>query len=604
MVTSPTPALGTLRMEVENIAFLVERLHEDCSPLQYLRELTQNGIEAISRDGGSGEIIWDVEWLRFELADEPVFKLAIIDTGLGMTGEEMERYINHLSSSIGQQSLATNYGLGAKISAAPLNPEGMIYLSWKAGQGYMTHLWKDPTDGQYGLRQFLRPDGSYGNWTSIDDDLKPQVIDESGTMVILLGRASEEDTMQAPTGAPGASRWIAKYLNTRYYRFPDDVTVRAREGWETPRGNADINHLRNVTGQAKYLDAHAQDSGSVRLGAATARWWLLREEDALTQNSGHINSAGHVAALYQDELYETATGSSARTRLQRFGILFGSKRVVIYVEPDPDIGSLTTNTARTQLLVDNEPLPWDEWAAEFRENLPEPLQDLVDGYDKTATDSDLNQEIRKRLKPFRDLFKLSRYRPTPGGDLLISDQTSGGVSRSTNGTQRGGSREGGSGGRDGDIYALFQKDVGTPAREVPAGDFPVVKWISLADRTRDPGYLEDRAAEYLPEQNTIMANGDFRLFADTIKRWDERYRTAQLPAVRSQIEDVVKSWVGQQLVEAVTGALELRASKHWTSEHVEAILSPEALTAVLMPRTYVETVVGRHLGRTVGSLKT
>ena len=130
-----------------------------------------------------------------------------------------------------------------------------------------------------------------------------------------------------------------------------------------------------------------------------------------------------------------------------------------------------------------------------------------------------------------------------------------------------------------------------------------MKWISLADHTRETGHLEDRAAAYLPDQNIIMANLDFRLFADTVKRWDEKYRAAGLPVTRSQIEDAVKSWVGQQLIEAVAGALELRASKHWTSEHVANILSPESLTVVLMPRTYVETAVSRHLGRTVGSLK-
>ena len=32
--------------------------------------------------------------------------------------------------------------------------------------------------------------------------------------------------------------------------------------------------------------------------------------------------------------------------------------------------SLTTNTARNELLLDSQRLPWTEWAAEFREKLP------------------------------------------------------------------------------------------------------------------------------------------------------------------------------------------------------------------------------------------
>ena len=38
-----------LEMTVSNIGFLLDRLGQDCHPLQFLRELTQNSIEAINR---------------------------------------------------------------------------------------------------------------------------------------------------------------------------------------------------------------------------------------------------------------------------------------------------------------------------------------------------------------------------------------------------------------------------------------------------------------------------------------------------------------------------------------------------------------------------
>lgn len=40
-------AKQTLEMKVANTGFIVDRLGRDCAPLQYLRELTQNSIEAI-----------------------------------------------------------------------------------------------------------------------------------------------------------------------------------------------------------------------------------------------------------------------------------------------------------------------------------------------------------------------------------------------------------------------------------------------------------------------------------------------------------------------------------------------------------------------------
>src|SRR5690349_4840741 len=90
----------TLPLKVSNIGFLLERLGEDCHPLQFLRELTENSIQAIERAGSPGEIIWDVEWNYVDLSDSPAFKLCIVDNGSGMTGPEMVRYINQLSSSI------------------------------------------------------------------------------------------------------------------------------------------------------------------------------------------------------------------------------------------------------------------------------------------------------------------------------------------------------------------------------------------------------------------------------------------------------------------------------------------------------------------------
>ncbi len=72
------------------------------------------------------------------------------------------------------------------------------------------------------------------------------------------------------------------------------------------------------------------------LTRATAHWWILKDEGALTSNSGYIASSGHMAALYQYELYEMAASRSGVARLQLFGVIFGHNRVVIYLEPLAD----------------------------------------------------------------------------------------------------------------------------------------------------------------------------------------------------------------------------------------------------------------------------
>ena len=159
----------------------------------------------------------------------------------------------------------------------------------------------------------------------------------------------------------------------------------------------------------------------MRLQDATAYWWIIKAD--IDENSGHVAGTGHMAALYQDELYEMTTGRSGVTRLQSFGVIFGHSRVVIYVEPDNGDGRLTSNTARTSLQLNGEPLPWADWAAEFRENLPEPIKQLMEEVTSGTTSPDHQQAIRDRLKQIRDIFRLSRYRPTRSGKLNIDEET-------------------------------------------------------------------------------------------------------------------------------------------------------------------------------------
>src|SRR5215211_1507484 len=171
-----------LPMTVDKVGFLLDRLGQDCAPLQYLRELTQNSIEAIQAvPEGKGQIVWDLDYYLLDFGG--YHKLSIVDTGVGMTGPEMVEYINQLSSSMHTQSYETNYGVGAKVAALTRNPEGLIYQSWKDGVGYMTILWRDPRTDEYGLQQQERPDGTYDHWLELSEDLKPELIQDHGTMV-------------------------------------------------------------------------------------------------------------------------------------------------------------------------------------------------------------------------------------------------------------------------------------------------------------------------------------------------------------------------------------------------------------------------------------
>jgi hypothetical protein len=358
-------------------------------------------------------------------------------------------------------------------------------------------------------------------------------------------------------------------------------------------------------GQSRYLENHADSSGRVELSGATARWWVLKEEDALTQNSGYIASSGHMAGLYQDELYEMVTGRAGTARLQLFGVIFGSNRVVIYVEPTgPQGGDLTSNTSRTQLLINGEPLPWADWAAEFRANMPNEITRLMEQVTEGTVSTDHRQAIRERLRQIRELFRLSRYRATKSGDLAIDPDsfvTGGKPRESEQKKHEGGARGGGSGGRAGDVYALFLMAGGTPGEQVRSDPDPDVRWVTVAERTRLAPDMEDRAGKYLFEQNLLLINGDFRVYTDMIERWCKSYSHA--PGADSAVQEVVREWFEQSLVETVLGVHALRDARHWNIENIKEALSQESLTAAVMPRYHIEMSVRRALGAKLGTLK-
>lgn len=591
----------TLPMEVANMTFMVDRLGKDCAPLQFVRELTQNAIESIQAlPKKSGEIHWDVDWNRHTLTG--TYKLCVIDNGIGMTGEEMKNYINKLSSSIHTQSARGNFGIGAKIAAAPRNHKGLIYLSWKDGVGYMIHLWRDPDSDQYGLRKFERPDGTFDHWAHVSDDIKPALIKDHGTMVILLGNSDTENTMEPPHGTPMPSRWILRYLNTRYARFPKGIQVKSREGWPQPRTDRH-NFLRVVEGQTEWLKNNSTASGEVELSSANAQWYIIKDD--VDQNSGHLAGGGHIAALYHDELYEMAVGRAGVSRLQSFGVIFGHNRVVIYVEPKDTDKKLTANTARTSLLIDGESLPWADWAAEFRGNMPKAIADLMDEVGAASGSTDHRQSILDRLKQFRDLFKFSRYRPARNGSLILDPESNvpgaGTHETGSSSPQEGQPKPRVGEGRAGDIYALFLSAKGIPGEEFNAIQEPEAKWIRVADGTRTSPDLEDRSAKYLPQQNLLLINGDFRVFSDMVDRWCKFY--SHVPGARATVEQAVREWFEQQLIEAVMGALALKGSSQWTLGDTEKLWTEEALTAVVMPRYHIDVSVKRALGQKLGTLK-
>nr|PZN91075.1 MAG: hypothetical protein DIU52_05090 [bacterium] len=595
------------------MSFLLERLGRDCAPDQFVRELTVNAIQAVQRAGGNGVVAWDhdpVYSRRFGAA-----KLCIVDTGVGMTGPEMVEYINHLASSAGTQADDGNFGVGAKIAAATRNPAGIVYLSWKRGEGAMVWLWRNPETGQYGLKRLGRGPGEEAYWAPAPPSLKPALIREHGTVVVLLGASESEDTTLPPDGAADDSNrslWLTRYLNSRFFELPEGVELKAREHWGTPRSR-----VRPVRGMKHFLDLVSRASGRVRLPDATAHWWILPEE-VPQELADRYPSSGHVGALFQGELYELYTGRAGTAKLQSFGIAVGHQRVVLYVEPRVTRRCrVVPNTARTALLVNGRPLPWDEWAERFRENLPPEILALMEEVADGRSARDRTEAFKQRMKGLANLLFIGGNSAENLRRLFALEADP----RSRNGKQDGDdvpatarernaattrSSAPGSGAEPDEARATPPRE--GPKRDDSDRDTPLpeldldrlleleVVWVSEAEC----GVVE-RAARYIPETNTLLINRDFRVFAGYIERWRAKY--AGNPAAQREVEDLVREWLEQPLRELVIRSHFLRGTPGWSDEHIRALLSDEALTAVSLPCYLTEMRLRAAVAQRLGKLR-
>ncbi len=134
--------------------------------------------------------------------------------------------------------------------------------------------------------------------------------------------------------------------------------------------------------------------------------------------------------------------------------------------------------------------------------------------------------------------------------------------------------------------------------EAAVVELPEVMWVSVRDRTRAPGDLEDQAARYHVERHELTINADFRVFADMMSRWERRYQG--VPGAHGTIAALVREWFEQALVEVVLSARSFGRSPHWDSNDLAALLSPAALTAAVLPRQLVDAQIKKRLAQKLG----
>jgi hypothetical protein len=274
----------------------------------------------------------------------------------------------------------------------------------------------------------------------------------------------------------------------------------------------------------------------------------------------------------------------------------GVDRVVLYLEPT--LGAVTTNTARTELIVDEGRPPWLDWADEFKANMPTELREFIDSIDMSVDRKNDDEAIREKIAAVMDLFQVPKYRRSKTGEETLDDRNF--TQPSTpSGDANGKGTQGKDGKKNPRPFFPGPKPNGPAAKKVSINDLPRTIFKYRENGSRAEGEMEDMAASYVETKadKTLSVNGDFRVFQAIIDRYTKQY--PQAAGVRQKVQEIVEKWIKLTLCEVIIGAKGLQ-SEHWPAEIIDGALTEKALTIAVMPRVLLHQAMKREIYAALG----
>jgi hypothetical protein len=591
----------------KGVSFIVHRLGTEVGPLKQVRELLINCFEAIDAYMVAAPNDKSFEG-RVEVCPDPYYlnhhrvrKTAFCDNGVGMDIRELKRYFNTLAESGKRQSIDENFGVGAKISTAAWNPYGVEIRSWKDGQGSLIRIAYDAGIDQYGLEQFDMHDGTFPDYLDLSqvenpEEFKSSIINDHGTMVILLGRELQHDTTLAPQSGEITHKdyWFQHVANKQFYKIPHGIKLTSKLALTN-----DKDHTRTIEGYASVLDEFKLKAGTVLLSDAKAYWWILDESRSVDlyrkrpyyHAFSGTKKQGHVAAVYRNELFDFTSHDAGIPLLQKFGIFAGYNHVVIYVEPTPAL-AVTANLTRTSLVLpDGTGLPWARWATEFYDRMPAELAAYVERNQSLGSKPE-DEYVKEQIKKYREFLQVRTHRRSKSGSELGEADGEDGDAKVRTGQTRGAAQTAD------EMTARrpaipMKKGIGqTPVADVLMDFTPTWNWVSETEAS----HLKSRAAHFVVERKFLEVNQDFSVFQELVDHGLSLVNAERRDFHRGRVEAIAKQLYLTQLVWTVMSAMaSFRHREGWAGEGFDKLVGDEALTAAVLPRVYLLNDMKRYV---------
>lgn len=617
-----------MKLDITGASNFVNRMFEACGPFQWAREFLKNAQEA-----GATRVEFGVEWQA--VRKRGVYRRTIADNGSGMSRDEIVRFFSKLGEGakpIG--GVHDNFGVGAKIASLPWNPDGVIILSWKNGQGSMIWIRLDVDSGDYELGEFEDNQGrtvvidpDVVDWTADDEDAidwshaKPDWIGDHGTVIVLLGSPDHADTVLGNPGAKESDlKGLSLYLNTRFWDlsatevYVVEMSTAQKNLWPTDSdGPGDEGRCQRRRAQGALYYLTDVRGGSGRLGARGAL--RLDEERVLTEwyfwegerpNIGpYAMRGGYIAIRYNGELFHVTT---RKVEFRWFGIIESEvqHRTTIILEPR-HLGHGTgrwgvhPDQSRNRLIFtgggqSGVEVPLAEWGIEFAEVIPQPIRDAIMAARGDLSGGIEDDEYRKRLQEkFGDRWRTRRLvisqkkgvdpateqeivRDIYSDGLGTGSATRRGQQNESRGTMRVRRKPARPGG---DSPGHIQEE---PV-DVPRFDF------QKADAFEKPWHLAIWQPND-PEGPTVYINVESGILQDVVEYHQEQY-----PEIyHEEVAKIVRQVFGEVAACKVAHSQKL-ATEVPEQELDDKYRSEAALTVALMGLMAEESLISQRLGR-------
>ncbi|RVT90650.1 ATP-binding protein [Rhodovarius crocodyli] len=308
---------------------------ERCPKTMMIRELLKNAMEAAAAETG---VAGRVEFSPLNLGE--VTKLAIWNTGRGLTAAELDQMCDIASSIRKETGLDRNFGMGAKVAALPSNQLGMRYRS--AHEGTVHEVVIGKYDGVYGRLLRADAEGAMAGVLPATEAAAAEGRDAAGewTEVVLMGNDEQQNTVTDPyNGNPRSpAAWLYEAVRGRFFRFPANLDIVFCRGIAGLRDDRSLVSTADSLAALEQYEAVRTPEGIVIHYAFDPR---LVDQTVRHPSMPWASNEGRLALVHRDECYGVLRGALWLKESPSFGIPFLARGISILIELPDDYPVLT-----------------------------------------------------------------------------------------------------------------------------------------------------------------------------------------------------------------------------------------------------------------------